>query len=522
MKKRIIASVLCIVMIITLLPAQAVAASFANTTEGKKEAHKAEVSSSIELVRQTVIDYLDSTMAYFSSPDYYSADIWALAQKLYKNETERVSKLTSLAEIVDLEAPSFFGYTPNATTLKVGDMLLCLADLDLSRYKTKEDISSLKEELREQWVSNLSDYKRSNFNDFYWDRLNMAKSELYGQIGAIETIEDYAECVIYWSGTEIFEGGYSDNDDGDFNTDIETLCYRYLVSKDEMEDAIYALEDTLLDYIENYLPKKNYNGNTDNLYNMVDKFEENAYKADYVRQILDYADNTYDKMIKATGLDPDADADKPLANNSDMVRLFDKLEKYFFANYSRKDYSEDGWDSLDQIRSKYQTKIFEAEYKEDLKASAIYNDFVKELKAVKTYADELKESKSDCISSLKYEYLGNKKYNQNKVKPIITEAIKKINAAKKLEQVSTYYAVYTKKANATINKYKIVTSKSGAGAVSASKTVNYGSSYTVKIVPKAGYKIKAIAVDGKKIKLVNSYTFKAVKKSHTIKVTFGK
>lgn len=523
MKKRIIALVLVIVMAIGVLPANALAASFANTTEGKKAYQKKEVATTFEGYRQALIDYLDASMAYFSKPADYSEQVWSLAQTIYKDEVDRISKMTLLNEVLDLTLPSFFGYYPNPVTLKKATELQYLSDLNLSLYKQENDIEALKNDLREQLTQQLKDYKRSDFNDFYWDRVISVKNDFNESINNISDCLDYVDYQILWSESEIFNNDdFFDDEESDYSADIETILNKYLVSNEEMEDAVYGLEDVFDEYIEEYLPSRGYKGETDELYDIIDKYEQKALKAEYARQILDITNETFAQLISYTHIDPSADLNKPLANNSDKIRLWDKLEKYFLSNYSKHNYSEDGWDSLIEIKDNYQQKIDKITYKVDLKEDTIYNDFIKELAKVKTYAKELKESKTDSISELKEEYLGNPKYNQKKVKPIIVEAIKKINAATKLEQIETLFKTYSKKANATINKYKIITSKSGSGAVSASKSVNYGTNYTVKFVPKAGYKIKAITVDGKKIKLVNSYTFKNIKKSHTVKVTFGK
>lgn len=529
MKKRIIALILSVVIILGLLPAQAIAASFANTTEGKKSARKAEVASSLEGTRQSIMDYLDSAMAEFTAPANYSAEVWSLAQNLYKAEAERISKMTSFAQLLDLENLGLFDYSPNETTVRVSSELLALSYLDLSYYKSQDDIEALKDDLREQLNKVLADYDKNNFTDFYWDRIVASKDDFNAKINAIKTCPDYVDYVILWGNSEIFYSGYDDYDDDDENANafndeglIYILKYQYIVSKAELTAAIYGIEDVLEEYITDYLPSRGYKGDTDRLYSIIDRFETNALKATFAKQIIDYADSAYSQMISITGKDPTADYNKEPANRSDKIRLINKLYAYFIATYSSRNYSEDGWDEMLNIYDKYEQKVNNINYKDDLNASKIYSDFVKQLKTVQTYAEELKELKADFIDELKHEYLGNPRYNQSKVKPIITEAIKKINASKKLEQVETYYKAYCKKADATINKYKIVTSKSGAGAVSASKTVNYGSSYTVKIVPSAGYKIKTITVDGRKVKLVNAYTFKAIKKSHTIKVTFGK
>lgn len=519
MKNRIIALLLSVVIILGLLPAQAMAASFANTAQSKKSARKMEVATSLEFYRQSLVELLDESMNYFESPNNYSSEVWNTAQNIYKTEVERINKMTSLVEMVDLGKVSFLGHTANETTIEVSLVLEGLSELDATVYKNEKDIESIKDELRTYWNDVLSKYKKADYNDFYWDRLVSSKEELYSQIDKIADCLDYARFQMYWGDIDIFES--NDYDFDEYSGTMNSILYQYIVSKDEMENAVYDVQDTLYEYIEEYLPSRNYKADTENLYTIVYRFEEEALKAEYARQILDIAEKAYTDMIIITGIDPSDDLMKPQANNSDKIRLQARLDKYFFDTYSKKNYSESGWETILQIKDDYASEIDEIVYKTDLKEDKIYNDFVKELSSVKTYAQELKEYKSECVMSLK-EYIGNPKYNQPKVKAIVTEGIKKINAAKKTEVVESVFGTYLKKAKATINKYKIITSKSGAGAVSASKTVNYGSSYTVKIVPKAGYKIKAIAVDGKKIKLTNAYTFKNIKKAHTIKVTFGK
>ena len=143
-----------------------------------------------------------------------------------------------------------------------------------------------------------------------------------------------------------------------------------------------------------------------------------------------------------------------------------------------------------------------------------------QFKAVKTYAAQLKEYKAECVKDLRA-FLGEKKYNQVKVKKYVAGGTKLINAAKTFEAVDTVYERYMTALEKTIYTFRITVAKVGKGAVTKTGTVKYGANYTVKMIPNAGYRIKSIVVDGKKVKLTNAYTFKNVTKAHTIKVTFG-
>ena len=56
--------------------------------------------------------------------------------------------------------------------------------------------------------------------------------------------------------------------------------------------------------------------------------------------------------------------------------------------------------------------------------------------------------------------------------------------------------------------------------MSKSKTVKYGKKYVVKVTPRAGHRTVSVKIDGKYKKLKNKYTFKSVKKAHTVYVVF--
>jgi hypothetical protein len=73
-----------------------------------------------------------------------------------------------------------------------------------------------------------------------------------------------------------------------------------------------------------------------------------------------------------------------------------------------------------------------------------------------------------------------------------------------------------------LKTFKISTSKKGKGTVTKSKAVAYGKNFTVKFKAAKGYKILKITVDGKKVKVKKSYTFKKVTKAHKIKVYYVK
>ena len=78
-----------------------------------------------------------------------------------------------------------------------------------------------------------------------------------------------------------------------------------------------------------------------------------------------------------------------------------------------------------------------------------------------------------------------------------------------------------------IRKFHIVatkktTPKGDGGTITKSCYVKYGGKKTFKIAAKFGYEVKKVYVDGESVKIKPKYTFKNVKKKHTIKVVFKK
>ncbi len=67
---------------------------------------------------------------------------------------------------------------------------------------------------------------------------------------------------------------------------------------------------------------------------------------------------------------------------------------------------------------------------------------------------------------------------------------------------------------------KIETSAGKGGTISDSVVVEPGSSVTIYIVPKSGYQIKDVKVDGKSVGAVSEYKFKKVKEPHSISAKF--
>ena len=185
--------------------------------------------------------------------------------------------------------------------------------------------------------------------------------------------------------------------------------------------------------------------------------------------------------------------------------------------YARSDYSEPSWDGVEQVFMDAQTIIYSAEKKAEIRN--VISDAKKKLAKVLTIKAETAKVKAEALKDLK-QYTNRKKYKAAGVK-IAKAAMKKIRKSADLDEINDLWASAEQKCGKYIKRFRIQVVKKGPGKVSGSKSVKYGGKYTVKLQPKAGKRIKKVYIDGKKKKLRNSYTFKNVKKKHTIKVLFG-
>ena len=509
--KRIIAVLLALSICFSVLPA-AFAANIGHTTEGLRKGKVVfHIDDDIAGYRQLLVEALDEAMASFASREFYFSGVWKEAQQLYKNECDRIY---SLADINDLVQDGFSGPSANDTTMEVSETLYALSELNKTVIKKASDLEKLKNQLKADVSSDISLYfKKGDYSDFYWDKLVQVKAKAFKEINAVSCFAEAAAAKSKWE--DYFEE-YSIDDE---EAEPEEFLFKEFLSKEEMSLLINALGNGLYEALSQ-LEEKGYKKAvvySDDVYLAIDAFYNAAERAQYAEAVLRLYEDTVAKIEKLIGVKPEAE--KPSATISYKKRMLKKVNTLFYS-YTKSDYSESAWTKLEDIRFEAENTIVEAQYQYEI-GDKYLDSVKKQMKAVQNYAAELKDAKKVAVIALK-EYLGNKKYQQTKVKKLVADGTKKINAAKVLEDVYSLCDKYTAALEKTVNMYKITVSKSGKGSVTKTANVKYGKNFTVKIVPAAGYKIKSIVVDGKKVKLTNAFTFKKVVRAHTIKVTFGK
>lgn len=558
-KKKLLIFTIVLTLLITFVPSTANAAN--NKVLNQKrmaerqkfrlvkptKAQIKAVGSELEYYKQLALDDVDSV--YFSTSEHkYSSEIKTIIDSYYNSLSDEINSFDSESDLLE-GMISFFGMPIpiyKESVMRKLYTLDTLVLLDKAKIKdlSYDEFASDASTALENGFGCYSNYKNL-YNTYYGsiiqgdkvsaqkplenvtDWLSLAEALAQSRI----LVSNYDELYSFaeYLDTELYcESDDYDDDDYDYDDEevylaeelgINTAPSIYIGQRIYTNDEIDVAKEGFKIYIQNYIDRQLETANyplddylTDIRSDVVDEIETSTN----VDEIVSLYERTMEQLVKYTGVEY---KDYNNARYKRLVKKMEELRKTYTDEATYSEYgiyqNEDLIDRAEQlVDSAYIYKDVEVPANEDLIAR-----LTSLLDETLTYSEELKQLKADYIAELKA-YKNNKKYNQSKVVPIVNEGVKKIIAAKTIEDVLDLYDTYYEKAEATIYKFKITTTKVGKGTISKSATIKYGNSYTVKIKPTVGYKISAIYVDGKKVKLTEKYTFKNVTKKHAIKVVF--
>jgi BMFP domain-containing protein YqiC len=193
------------------------------------------------------------------------------------------------------------------------------------------------------------------------------------------------------------------------------------------------------------------------------------------------------------------------------------------SDYSRQDYSELKWMDVQNCFFAAKSAIEQAEYQFELYSALdeLDKSVKKIMSAKKEFAKVKKQAKKKLRSYTNKK--GRRKYVQKKVRKVVKKGLRALDKVEKYEvsELENVAAAYEEKAEKCIKKFRITVKKTGRGKTGRSKKVKYGDTYRIKLSPDAGERIISVTVDGRSRKLKNAYTFRKVKKKHSIVVRFS-
>ena len=564
MKNKILIFTIILTLLITFAPSTVSAANNKALNQKRiterqrfkiKKPTKAQikaVGSELEYYKQIALEDLDSL--HFEVSNYkYSTEIGELIEEYYNALGNEINSYENesdfIAAVFNFFGMEFAVYKDSLMQkFYTFDTLTKFNINTVGDYTAEEFASAMHESINQGFGCYTS--KKNQYNDYYLSIIQGDKeaalsvienasdwftlAESLGQArmitsnyGQLYPFSDYLSSEVYCSYDEDEEDDYEYDDeyeyedqDGDLRRKlgINSAPSFYIGERIYDREGIDSIKEGLTIYIQNYINRQleyaNYSID-DAITDMAESAIDEIQKGTNADEMFSVYERTMEKLLKITGVEY---KDYNSARYKRLIKQMEELRKTYTDSAV---YSDDGIYLNENIIDGAEEMINPDFY--IYKDVEIPSDFIERLASLldetPTYTEELKELKTSLISELN-DYKNNKAYNQTKVVPIVNAAVKAIKSATTIGDVWNLYYEYVEKAEATMYKFKITTSKVGKGVISKSATIKYGGSYTVKIKPTVGYKISAIYVDGKKVKLTEKYTFKNINKKHTIKVIF--
>ena len=538
--KKIVSIVLTLCLVCSLAPAFGAEAHAAGGMRiASTKAMPA--NDSLKEDKGFVMEFLDEAYEeYIKDKSFYCDDVWKEIQASYNKAKGMIESAKTPQEL--FSSDGFFIELNPAIEDEV-NLMARLGALIKHYAKSKSDLKIMKRELGKEIKTYASMLNKKDFNDFYWGKIQNLIYDSKKTLKDIKSFRDYmiladeiysnlaqaaTASVPEWFDVSLFVSGEDEesiliplipeDDEEGWIIIIEEIG-EPIYNKDQVELARFEVVERLNIYVDKQLSMAGISDKTSaKMLEEITKFKTSTLdKIEDVDAIYKAGDNKLAALIKKTGV---SCPDMTMADFLKVAKEYNALTN----GYSQYDYSTMKWSLVESYFETAKSIIQNAT--KQYEVYGVIDELKANLKTVPNAKKEFKDLKKSTTKQLKsYKSKKNrKKYSQGKVKTVIKQGIAAMNKVEKydVDQLQETADLYLAKADNCIKKFLIKTKKKGKGSITKSKKVKYGKKFTVKITPKAGYKIKSVKIDGKKKKLKNKYVFKKVTKRHTVKVVFGK
>ena len=454
------------------------------------------VDDDLTVMKQKVQEFLDMTYDKVGKRETYSPEVWAEINRAYRETSVRIRNARKTSDLIE---DVFMGFAILTDDIADGAIRIDrLSGMNVQVYRGKSDLRALQKDLQIELKKARSEYSREEFNDFYWDVWQDKLDHVAEQVNAItsaaaakrltsagtpvkaNTLDAYLQAMVAVETLEDFE--------------IEDISGEEEEQEEEEEevDPVYEDEDDDLDPQLNWYFRPIPEGEiyTKSTVAEIRKMYERSLR-EYVKTGLPAYGykgkaSAFDSIIKACVKDMAARQDVVSIYNraeqafhaidkksginfgafqeatyASKIRMRDRMKDWFTMHYRQQDYSKKGWSKLTMILMESRAKV------------------------------------RDCF-----------------LEKQVTEKL-----------FTEYKARMAKVETKKQEHFRITTRKKGKGKITASASVKWGQTFTVRMKAKKGHRIKFLKVDGKKIKKVAgkksyAYTFTKVSSAHTVYVKF--
>ena len=523
MFRKVYVILMSVIMMVTFLPQVSFGASVP-ISGSDLNARLRIASGDLDYMKQNMFELIDQVQAESVDEErYYCPEVLASIDESLAEAREMVESADSVNDFLDISLDGEYSMVTRLTNLLVE--VVSLGEMTRQYVTGSGDLKRMKADLTKRCKDAFGQLKRAKYDDYYWGRVEETRKEMNQTISSVKTFRDYvrADSTLYGVEDLIWDSVYSYEED-DFDLDDLELDEEeeeeygpatggWIYTKEQVADFRSSMIKAINDYISKDLKTYGYTGKATAFTTIKENYQKKIKATPDVDEMYWFMQEAIREINEKAGIDPDLE----LIPNSDRLRMLSKLKDVYYG-YKRINYNMENWYKLETIYSDACRNVNKLYLPSQLTDKLVTNMKAK-MDKVPSEKVTLPKAKKAAIKMLK-KYRNKKKYNQKKAAPIVKKGIREINACKYSDEVNPILFKYIAKAERTLKKYKIRTVKKGPGKVTKTRLVRHGDVWTVKFTPKAGRRIRSIRIDGKKVKLQNQYTFKNVKKKHTVKVVF--
>lgn len=343
-RKTIIAVLTACMMLLTLSPATVSAVTVNDYVRVHHSDTMGIMDEYEEEIRQQLLEWLD--MAYKESikaKSSYCTEVWQDIQAVYKEGRAAINTLSLedfwLEEIRDYES--------------------ILEELGMLTWvKSKKDLPAVKSKYRKEIDSEYRNYKRADYNDYYWDQIQdcmyVGKKQMENANSFSDAVEGYLYALL----------------------GMEVAC-----DKEEIKERRDEIITELNQYVNLGLDQSKY---TSNEWTRILEIRDQAIgdlKATDLESVMDEIYETVSKEFFAiTGVK------FPLEGETIIDELCYKLDEFYYS-LDESLYSDEMLDLLDEICYEAEDALYEAQTREE--AQKIYDAAMAKMKAVPTKKEEI-------------------------------------------------------------------------------------------------------------------------------------
>jgi len=433
--RTVTAAILSLALIFTMIPFTGYAASSVpQAGSGNMPAHAIRLSGSdINYYKEQAIETLNEEYDdAISDRADYCAKAWDAIQETYKAEMARISKAKKITDLFIISG-SFL--LPNEQANECYALLDGLGKMTKKKVRSgsSAEIAKMKKAMTAELNKSIRSYRKSSYNDFYWDVFQDTLYEIRAKISRTASLKD---CVL----TSNYIGSYFGDEDGDTTNDnLDDEDYTaWLYTKKQIASIRRKEISGVKLYVNRQLKLSKYTKATAAVRkSWINSCSRHMAGIQDAQGIVRYASRYIDGLTAKTGVEfEDITSKQYKALKAQLDALFTGIDK--------KKYSKHNMSRITSIVENSEETLKDAEkYAEVYDIVSVTKARISKVPTIKEQR-QLARAKKAAISSLN-KFKNHNKYNQYKARPLIKKGVQKIRRCTSVKRVHKVYIFYRAK-----------------------------------------------------------------------------